>query len=176
MPRYLEISGRVLTFDWRLGETYHESEHSRLLALPLDDNYDLLMGATWSTRPEQPSALNPVQGILFTTGVHAGNIGALEYPTILLVQRRGDHYERVGVLDLKKEFRGVIQGHATRGSRLEFRHRHTGLTTSVGTDKPNPYTHPDKLGPFPSAGAGELWIWGQFDWQKFFLEDTIILG
>jgi hypothetical protein len=148
---------------------------STSLALALDADLDIILNPSWDVDPGATPCQSPIRGILFTEAVQDGTVKRIPNPIIMLVRHRGDVYERMGIVELRNSVSfgmyfkdvlhvGVGSHHVTNS--LRFFNRNTGKFSRVKVPEDN------TTGPFNR----KITVWQDYDWRKFFVEETIVLG
>lgn len=177
-PRYLSITARMATVRIVTRAASEEPRNIRrnpyrdpdyLFAFPLDDDLDIILNPALAELPATLLSNIPVRGILFTSGVQDGATSLLKHPIILLVQRQGRYYERVGILKLQ-----VAWSHPPStilpSPTLQFLQRSTGTFSQVELMELG-----RRHGVEWDDGA-DFPIWKCYVWERFFVEDTVVLG
>jgi hypothetical protein len=116
-----------------------------------------------------------VRGILFDQAVKDGTLGPLEEPIVMLVQQSSIHCQRVGIFKVGSAASDALPR----------------LVVHLGEPPEHlPYNRfvqrgSDKVFHRPIPGEGKydvplrkhsLAAWKEKRWEKFFVEDTIVLG
>jgi hypothetical protein len=170
-PRYIEFTakmarlGTIKTSVLASGEP--TGEQATFLTFPLDDTLDIiLVKSLWDIDPSILDTTIPVRGVLLSPGPAMPNVYG---PMILLVQQRGTYYERVGIMKLGAvlNYSHALVLHEDRYMR--FVDRTTGEIRSHDCGD---------LSGMNSLESKDIKLafLEQDRWERFFEEDTIVLG
>jgi hypothetical protein len=174
-PRQLEITSnmaqlRVVRTSLHAGDETASPDNvpqGTFLAFPLLQNLEFILHKpSWDIDPSSLDPAHPILGILFGSAkLHT----PLEGPVILLVQDRGPHYERIGILRLDPMLNYCHELALHEFKYLRFFQRDT-----------EKFWHHD-LGDLEHMNDLDvkdtrLSIWQQSTWESFFTRNTIVLG
>jgi hypothetical protein len=168
-PRYLQITAKMVRLKIiKTSQQHHASPsvhgdiNRTFLAFLFNDDLDIILHKPYLDTPlSYLQSDSEVFGVLFDESMQTGPHP--KDPVVLLVKPRGNFYERIGIFGLSSYIAHDWVDfflHVRRS--LRFYERSTGAFLHQDTG----YT----------SGQNAIPLWKDREWEKQFVEDTIVLG
>jgi hypothetical protein len=173
-PRYLRITADMASLRLVLTPVLKEDgavsgldDQKLFLAFPLDGNLDIILHEPhWDVDPHTIDPTKPIIGILSSSDEPRL---PCKGPIVLLVQLRDSCYERIGIVQLESVINYQPRLFLHAGRYVMFFHRDTAQISQHEVHGVNTMDYIDSKeikSPF----------WDHSEWERFFVQDTIILG